>query len=80
MYVTEIGLVRLARVALEIAEVVLHAYYRTKVSQHHFTKPRLLAVPCLIYTLRGPNLAKTEVRLAEHGELRRALSMRKAPD
>ena len=45
---TESGLVRLARVALEVAEAVLPAYYRTKVSQHVFTQPQLLAVLCFI--------------------------------
>ena len=74
----EIGLVRFARVALEVAEAVLPDY-RTKFSKHTFTQPQLLAILCLIryedWTLR-----KAEVRLAEHGELRDALGLRKAPD
>lgn len=47
-HITETGFVRLARVALEIAEAVLPDYYRTKFSQHVFTQPQLLAVLCLI--------------------------------
>lgn len=74
----EVGLVRFARVALEVAEAVLPDY-RTKFSKHTFTQPQLLAVLCLMryedWTLR-----KTEVRLAEHGELRSALGLGKAPD
>ncbi len=75
----EVGLVRFARVALEVAEAVL-PNYRTKFSKHTFTQPQLLAVLCLMryedWTLR-----KTEVRLAEHREeLRSALGLRKAPD
>jgi len=74
----EVGLVRFARVALEVAEAVLPDY-RTKFSKRTFTQPQLLAVLCLMryedWTLR-----RTEVRLAEHGELRKALGPRKAPD
>jgi hypothetical protein len=70
----EVGLLRFARVALEVAEAVLPDY-RTKFSKHTFTQPQLLAVLCLMryedWTLR-----KTEVRLAEHGELRSALGFR----
>lgn len=75
---TEVGLVRFARVALEVAEAVL-PNYRTKFSKRTFTQPQLLAVVCLMryedWTLR-----KAEVRLAEHGELRSALGLHKAPD
>ncbi len=74
----EVGLVRFARVALGVAEGVLPDY-RTKFSKRTFTQPQLLAVLCLMryeeWTLR-----KAEVRLAEHGELRSALGLRKAPD
>ena len=75
----KVGLVRFAtRVALEVAEAVLPDY-RTKFSKRTFTQPQLLAVLCLMryedWTLR-----KTEVRLAEHRELRSALGLRKAPD
>jgi hypothetical protein len=51
----EVGLVRLARIALEVAEAVLPDY-RTKFSKHTFTQPQLLAVLCLMryedWTLR----------------------------
>ena len=74
----EVGLVRFASVALKIAEAVLPDY-RTKFSKRTFTQPQLLAVLCLMryedWTLR-----KVEVRLAEHGELRNALGLCKAPD
>ena len=40
---TEVGLVRFARVALEGAQAVLPDY-RTKFSKHTFTQPQLLAV------------------------------------
>jgi hypothetical protein len=74
----EVGLVRFARVALEVAKAVLPDY-RTKFSKRTFTQPQLLAVLCLMryedWTLR-----KAEVRLAEHGELRNALGLRNAPD
>jgi hypothetical protein len=54
--------------------------YRTKFSKRTLTQqPQLLAVLCLMryehWTRR-----KTEVRLAEHGELRSALGLRKALD
>ncbi len=75
----EVGLIRFARVALEVAEAVL-PYYRSKFfSKHVFTQPQLLAVLCLMryedWTLR-----KAEVRLAEHSELQSALGLHKAPD
>lgn len=43
----EVGLVRFAGVALEVAEAVL-PYYRTKFSKHIFTQPQLLAILCLM--------------------------------
>lgn len=74
----EVGLVRFAGVALEVAEAVL-PYYRSKFSKHIFTQPQLLAVLCLMryedWTMR-----KAEVRLAEHSELQSALGLRKVPD
>ena len=74
----EVGLVRFASVALEVAEAVLPDY-RTKFSKRVFTQPQLLAILCLMryedWTLR-----KAEVRLTEHGELRDTLGLRKAPD
>jgi len=47
-HIAEIGVVRLARTALEIAEAILPDYYHTKFSQHVFTQSQLLAVLCLI--------------------------------
>ena len=74
----EVGLIRFARVALEVSEAILPDY-RTKFSKRIFTQPQLLAILCLMryedWTLR-----KTEVRLAEHSELRSALGLSKAPD
>ena len=53
--------------------------YRTTFSKHQFTQPQLLAILCLIryedWTYR-----EAEVRLAEHGELRRALQLCSIPD
>lgn len=43
----EVGLVRFAGVALEVAEAVLPDY-RTKFSKHIFTQPQLLAILCLM--------------------------------
>ncbi len=74
----EVGLVRFARVALEVAEAVLPDY-RTKSSKRTFTQPQLLAVLCLM-RYEDWTLPKTEVRLAEHGESRRTSGLRKAPD
>lgn len=74
----EVGLVRFARIALEIAEAVLPDY-RSKFSKHTFTQPQLLAILCLMRYEDWP-LRKAEVRLAEHSELRDALGLHKAPD
>jgi hypothetical protein len=74
----EIGLVHFARVARQIAETTLPAY-RTRFSKHTFTQPALLAVLCVMryedWTYR-----ETEVRLAEHQELREALGLSRVPD
>ena len=60
----EVGLVRFARVAREVAETVLPTY-RSKYSKHLFTQPSLLAILCLMryedWTFR-----EAEVRLGEH--------------
>ena len=67
----EVGLVRFAHVAREVAEAVLPSY-RSKYSKHLFTQPSLLAILCLMryedWTFR-----EAEVRLGEHQELRAAL-------
>ncbi len=74
----EVGLVPFARLALKIATAVLPRY-RTRFSKHQFTQPQLLAILCLMryedWTFR-----EAEVRLNEHGELRRALGLRQVPD
>jgi hypothetical protein len=74
----EIGLVHFAQVALPVAETILPRY-RSKFSKHQFTQPQLLVILCLMryedWTFR-----ETEVRLAEHSDLRRALQLEQAPD
>lgn len=74
----EVGLVRFAEVAFEVAAAVLPRY-RTRFSKHQFTQPQLLAILCLMryedWTLR-----EAEVRLSEHSELRRALRLHSVPD
>ena len=53
----EVGLVRFAQVAREVAETVLPSY-RSKYSKHLFTQPALLAILCLSLpdALRGLDL------------------------
>lgn len=74
----EVGLVRFAQVAREVAETVLPSY-RSKYSKHLFTQPSLLAILCLMryedWTYR-----EAEVRLGEHQELRTALGIARTPD
>ncbi len=74
----EIGLVRFARLALEVSESVLQLH-RTKFSKRQFTQPQLLVVLCLMryedWTFR-----EAEVRLSEHAELCSALGLRTVPD
>ncbi|MGB8770649.1 MAG: transposase [Candidatus Korobacteraceae bacterium] len=74
----EVGLVRLAQVALDVAMAAVPRY-RTTFSKPQFTQPQLLAILCLMryedWTYR-----EAEVRLAEHCELRRALRLRSVPD
>lgn len=74
----EVGLVRFAQVALDVATASV-ARYRTTFSKHRFTQPQLLTILCLMryedWTYR-----EAEVRLAEHSELRRALRLSSVPD
>ena len=74
----EVGLVRFAQMALEVATVTL-PLYRTKKSNHRFTQPQLVSILCLMryedWTFR-----EAEVRLAEHAELRQALGLQRVPD
>lgn len=74
----EIGLVRFAQIARQVAEAAL-PQYRSKYSKHTFAQPTLLAVLCVMryedWTYR-----ETEVRLADHHELRDALGLTRIPD
>jgi hypothetical protein len=74
----EIGVVRFAQVAREVAEAAL-SQYRSRFSKHTFTQPTLLAILCLMryedWTYR-----EAEVRLREHAELRAALGLERVPD
>jgi hypothetical protein len=67
----EIGAVRFAHVAREVAEAALPRY-RSPFSKHTFTQPMLLAILCLMryedWTYR-----ETEVRLREHAKRRTML-------
>jgi hypothetical protein len=69
----EVGLVLFAKTALEVMQQVLPAYGR-KFSKHTFTQSHLMTILCLMrfedWTFRA-----AEVRLAEHSDLRRALSL-----
>ena len=75
---SEVGLVPFARVALEVSREVMPAYSH-RFSPQRFTQPQLLAVLCLMryedWTFRA-----AEIRLAEHGELRRVLELQAVPD
>lgn len=75
---SEVGLVPFARVALEVSGEVLPPYSH-RFSPQRFSQPQLLAILCLMryedWTFRA-----AEVRLAEHGELRRALELQAVPD
>ncbi len=52
---------------------------RTKFSKRQFTQPQLLAVLCVM-RFEDWTFREAEVRLSEHGELRRALELDAAPD
>ena len=73
----EIGLVRFARMALEVSEAVLPAH-RSKFGKRLFTQPQLLAILCLMryedWTFR-----EAEV-LQQHSELHSALRLKPIPD
>jgi hypothetical protein len=74
----EIGTVAFAQVARQVAESVLPPY-RSHFSKHIFSHPSLVAVLGLMryeeWTYR-----ETEVRLADHHELRDALGLTHVPD
>ena len=75
---SEVGLVPFARVALEVGREVLPAYSH-RFSPQRFTQPQLLSILCLMryeeWTFRA-----AEIRLGEHGELRRTLELQAVPD
>jgi hypothetical protein len=74
----EVGLLPFARVALEVSKAVLPRS-RSRFRKHQFTQPQLLALLCLMrYADR--TFRQAEVRLAEHGELRRVLGLSSVPD
>ncbi len=64
----EVGLLPMARVALQVATQVLPPY-RTRFSKHQFTQPQLLAVLCLM-RFEDWTFREAETRLREHQELR----------
>ena len=74
----EVGLLPFARTALQVATVVLPPY-RSRFSKHQFTQLQLLAVLCRMRYEDG-TFRETEVRLREHGELRKALRLQRVPD
>lgn len=74
----EVGLVVFARMALAVAKEALPER-RSRFSKRLFTQPQLLA--CLLVMRReGWTFRRTEIRLAEHGELRSALELATVPD
>ena len=74
----EVGFLLFARTSQQMATAVLPPN-RSRFSKHQLTQPQLLDVLCLIryadWTFR-----ETEVRLREHGELRKALRLQRVPD
>ena len=74
----EVGLMLFAKTALAVMEEVLPAY-GSKFSKHTFTQPQLMTILCLM-RFEGWTFRETEVRLAEHSDLRRALGLERAPD
>ena|SRR5271168_1276746 len=74
----EVGLLRFARVALQVCKAVLPRY-RSRFSKRLFNQPQLLAILCLI-RYEDRTFREAEVRLGEHRELRQALRLASAPD
>src|SRR2546426_9898799 len=73
----EVGLLPLARVALQVATQVLPPY-RSRFSKQQFTQPPLLAVLCLM-RYEDCTFREAEVRLREHHEVRAALPLQAGP-
>jgi hypothetical protein len=74
----EVGLVLFAKTALEVMQEVLPAY-GNKYSKHTFTQPQLMTILCLM-RFEDWTFREAEVRLVEHSDLRRALSLERVPD
>src|SRR6266436_4431276 len=74
----EVGLLPLARVALQVATQVLPPY-RSRFSKQQFTQPPLLAVLCLM-RYEDCTFREAEVRLPEHHALRAVLQLPAVPD
>jgi hypothetical protein len=74
----EVGLLPMARVALQVARQILPPY-RTRFSKHQFKQPQLLAV-LLLMRYEDWTFREAEVRLQEHRELRAALRLQAVPD
>ena len=74
----EVGLVRFAQVAIEVASACLPAY-SSRFSKRTFTQPQLLAV-LLLMRYEDWTFREAEVRLGEHSELRKALGLELTPD
>ena len=73
----EVGVVRLARVAREVAESALPLYSHPR-SKRLYTQPQLVAILCLM-RYEGWTYREAVVRLAEQRELREALHLTRVP-
>jgi len=74
----EIGLLPLARVAMDVATAVLPPY-RSRFSKHPFPQPQVLAILCLLRYADG-TFREAEVRLREPSEWRALLRLWSGPD
>jgi Transposase DDE domain len=74
----EIGVIRFAQVAREVAETAVPRD-RRRVSTHLFTPPGLLARRCLLRDEDWTSRA-TAVRLRDHAALREARQIGRVPD
>src|SRR5437879_12446926 len=73
----EVGLLPLARVALQVATQGLPPY-RSRFSKQQLTQPPLLAVLCLM-RYEDCTFREAEVRLRSHHDLRAALRVQPGP-
>ena len=74
----EIGLVQMANTALQVAQAVLPER-RSRFSTNRFAQLQLLALLCVM-RFEDWTHRETEVRVAEHQELRRPLGLERVPD